>query len=184
MVDNKSDENKKRLIELIQRINSDCHKLCNYSLGRYLEVSGNIGIFCQSEEEYEIFSRLREQLTEASDNPNQKYFKLNEPIVVSTGGDIPSTSYTHLYIRKFDPTPYGKYLGDVDFILENSEYLDLKEKVLKNMIKDAQIYDRTGWDTIQITNPDINAVTYISTKDFAEKVRVKFDYTSMILKIL
>jgi hypothetical protein len=83
--------------------------------------------------------------------------------------------YTHLYIRKPDPTPYGQYNGDVDFVLSGDEYVELKKLLLDGEeIKVAQIYDRVGWDTIQLIWPGINSVGYISTKEFAEKVRVRF----------
>lgn len=164
-----------KLLERIKEIHFGCHKLCMSALGKYLPVSGNIGVFCQSGQEYEEFTKLREQITFFSDNQNQKYFKLIKPIVIAEENGIPQTTYTHLYIRQFDPTPYGKYLGDVDFILPEDEYKTLKEEVSKNNVKNAMMYNRPGWDTVQITDPNINAAAYVSTQEFAEKVRVKFD---------
>ena len=49
-----------------------------------------------------------------------------------------------------------------------------QNSVLSELIKGAEMYDRPGWDTIQISDPNINAVAYVSTKEFAEKVRVRF----------
>ena len=157
------------LIKITNKVHSDCFELCKMATGKYLPVAGNIGIFCQSEDEFKRFLKLREQITEPSNNPNQKYFLLKEPIVVS------GTVYTYLYIRKPDPTPYGKYLGDLDFVLEPKEYAEFKSKVERGEIPGAEMYDRPGWDTIEITDPNISSVAYISTQEFAEKVRVRFD---------
>ena len=157
------------LLKIINQIHTDCHKLCFQALGEHLPVAGNIGVFCHSKNEYELFTKIRGELTYPSDNPNQKYFLLKEPIVIG------SATYTHLYIRKPDPTPYGKYLGDVDFIMEEQEYSEFKNSVQNGLIKGAEIYDRPSWETVQITDQNINSVAYISTKEFSEKVRVKFD---------
>lgn len=167
--------NEKQLFDRIKRIHLSCFKLCKQILGAYLDASGNIGVFCQSEREYEIFMRIRKELTEMSNHPDQKYFRLYQPIIYATEGEIPEATYTHLYIRKPDPTPYGKYLGDVDFILDSAEYQKLKESVTKGLIKGAEVYDRPKWDTVQMTSLDVDSVAYVSTKEFAEKVRVKFE---------
>lgn len=163
------------LFELIKQIHIDCNILCKQILGKYLSVSGNIGVFCQSKEEYELLTKIREELCEHSDNPNQKYFLLKEPIVISSQDDIPETAYMYLYIRKPDLTPYGKYKGDVDFVMDPVEYNKLKERVENGMVPGAEIYDRPGWDTIQLTDPEIDSVGYVSTREFAQKVRAKFD---------
>lgn len=163
------------LFSAIQHIHVACNQLCKQILGEYLTNSGNMGVFCQTEEEYEKFTKLREELTEPSDNPNQKYYKLSEPLVIPANGDVPETTYTHLYIRKPDPTPYGKYQGDVDFVMDQDEYKELKEKVGNGEVKSAEIYDRPGWNNIQLTDTTIGAVAYVSTMQMAEKVRIKFD---------
>ena len=162
------------LLNRIKHINFVCQKLCKITLGRYLKVSGNIGVFSQSVEEYKIFTKVRDEITEPSTNPNQKYYHLYNPIIIPAEIDIPETTYTHIYIRKLDSTPYGRYLGDVDFVLDSGEYIELKNKVLSGTVKGAEIYDRPGWDTIQLTTPNFDCVAYVSTKEFAEKVRVKF----------
>lgn len=159
----------------IEQIHLDCHKLCIMSIRKYLPVAGNLGVFSQSEDEYLIFSKLQKELVEVSANPKQKYFKLISPIIISTIDENPQAIYTHLYIRKFDPSPYGTYLGDVDFVMRRDAYIKLRESVSRGFIPGAEIYKRPGWDTIQITDPNINSVAYISTRNFAEKVRVKFD---------
>jgi len=82
---------------------------------------------------------------------------------------------THIYIRKYDPSEYGKYKGDVDFIIDDEEYANLKEKVINKEYAGAEMYQRTGWDTIQITKGEIDVVSYLSTLEMAEKLRVKFD---------
>ena len=163
------------LFDRVEQIHFLCHGLCKKALGNYLPVSGNAGVFCQSDEEYEQFTKIREELTESSDNPNQKYFKLIKPIVVQSERGVPEATYTHLYIREYDTSPYGNNLGDVDFILAEEGYKRLKSQVEKGEIKGAEMYDRPGWDIVQIVDPNVNAVAYVSTQEFAEKVRVKFD---------
>lgn len=159
----------------ITKLHANCFKLLELSINHYLPVSGNIGIFCQSQKEYANLLEFKNKITNPSNNPNQKYFELLEPITIEESEGIPSATYTHLYIRKPDPTPYGENLGDIDFVMDVKDYEGLKLKVQNNEVPLAQLYDRPGWDTIQITKPEIKALAYISTKEFAEKVRVKFD---------
>lgn len=167
------------MINLLKRVNdihSDCHRLCLYATNKFLPVAGNIGIFCQSEEEYKAFKEGQQEIVKPSDNPNQKYFEQKEPIVIEKTEGIPQAIYTYLYIRKFDPTPYGKNKGDIDFVMAEVEYEAFKQDVLEGKTpKGVELYDRRNWDTVQITDPAINSVAYISTKEFSEKVRVKFD---------
>lgn len=165
-----------KFLERVKHIHKDCNLICKQTIGKYLPVAGNIGIFCQNESEYKDFLDVKNTITKSSHNPNQKYFELIEPIIISGDSEIPESTYTYLYIRKPDPTPYGKYLGDIDFVLENDAYESLKQRVITGTLGDTVVlYDRPGWDTIQVTSPDVTSVAYISTKEFAEKVRVKFD---------
>ena len=153
---------KKKKIEYIY---SNCSQLVHTVLGRDLPVSGNIGLFAQNEEEYQNMFELTRPLVYPSDNPLQKYFELKEPI----------GKFTHLYIRKPDPTPYGKYLGDIDFILAEEEYELLKKEVIAGKYPGAVMYDRPGWDTVQVVQSGIDVVSYISTMGMAIKARIKFD---------
>jgi len=162
-----------QLQNLIQKIHEDCFVLCTQALGKYLPVAGNIGIFCQSENDFDIYTKIKEEITYPSDNPNQKYFELKIPIIIRSSGDVPEATYTHLYIRK--PHINSPEAGDIDFVLPVSEYLQLKRRITNGeKIEGASIYDRPGWDNIEIRNPEIDALAYISTQEMAEKVRVKF----------
>lgn len=163
----------KDLAALIEKIHKGCFTLCYEALGVYLPVAGNIGIFCQSEEDFDRFTKARERLTHPSNNINQKYFELKAPITVQQIGKIPSATYTHLYIRK--PNPDSPEAGDVDFVLPQEEYVKLKNRILAGeKVPGASLYNRPGWDTIEIRNPNIDALAYVSTQEMAEKVRVKF----------
>lgn len=162
------------LKDLIQNIHVGCFELCHQALGRYLPIAGNVGIFCQSEEEFATLTQICEEITFSSDNPNQKYFKLKVPLAIEQIGDIPSAIYTHLYIRK--PNPNSPEAGDIDFVLPLEEYKELKVRILSGeKILGANIYDRPGWDMIEVRDRRISTLAYISTKEMAEKVRVKFD---------
>lgn len=157
------------LTKRLKLIFLECSNLVESIIHKSFPVSGNIAIFAQSDEEYDDLSKLKESITKPSDNPNQKYFELIEPIVIK------DAIFTHLYIRKFDHSEYGKYLGDIDFVTNSEEYKELKTRVINKEFPGAVMYDRPGWDNIELSLPNIDVVAYISTQEMAEKARVKFD---------
>lgn len=165
---------KDRLVSLIKQIHEDCFKLCKIAVGDYLPIAGNIGIFCQTEADYVLFTKLKEEITEQSTNPNQKYFKLKQTITIPPIKDIPETVYEYLYIRK--PASDTPQLGDIDFLMDFNEYNLLKEDIIRgDLILGAEIYNRPGWDMIELRNDFIYSLAYITYKEMAEKVRFKFD---------
>ncbi len=165
-------KNKDELLEAIKHIHFFCFELCKQSFGRYLPVAGNVGVFCHYDDEYELLTQLRKELCEASDNPNKKYFPLHNLIVIPAKGDIPETTYTHLYIRK--PDPYRAQVGDIDFILEEPDYSQLKSSLLGGKkIKGLRIFERPDLDMIELCDPDNDALGYVSPRDMTEKVRTK-----------
>ncbi|HYD35746.1 MAG TPA: hypothetical protein VD999_06775 [Vitreimonas sp.] len=164
--------NHSQLMAAIKHIHVECYKLCQQSFGYYLPNAGNIGVFCHYDEEYETLIQLRKELTVASDNFNQKYFRLHQPIIIPAEGDMPETSYTYLYIRK--PDPYRHHVGDVDFYLEPEEYKHLKDELSKGKkMSGARVFDRTDLDMIELYNPDSDVLAYVSTNLMTELVRVK-----------
>lgn len=165
-------ENEEQLLEAIEYVHFECHKLCKKVFGEYLPVAGNIGIFCHYDNEYKFLTKLREELTEKSNNWNQKYFLLHEPIIMPAKDDVPETTYTYLYIRQ--PYQNSPRVGDVDFVLSDNKYIELKESLLKGVkITGAKIFDRPDLDMIELSDPDIDALAYVSTKDMTENVRIK-----------
>lgn len=163
-----------RLLGLVREIHINCFKLCKMVFGRYLPIAGNVGVFCQSDEEYEKFLEVREQITEPSDNPKQKYFKLKHKMVIPATEDLPETSYEYLYIRR--PSPDSPQLGDVDFILSKEEFQKLKQGLVEGeTLPGAKIYKRPGWDMIELADPTINALPYVTYREMAEKACVRFD---------
>ena len=131
-----------------------------------------MGVFCHYDDEYEFLTKLRKELTEASGNVNQKYFRLHKPIVISAKGDVSETIYTFLYIRK--PDPYRHHVGDIDFYLEPEKYKELKEFLLTGKkIKGARVFERSDLDMIELYNPDVDTLAYVSTEKMSEAVRVK-----------
>ena len=160
------------LLKAVRYIHFACYKLCKQSFGKYLPNAGNIGIFCHYEDEHKRLTKIREKLTERSDNLNQKYFRLHKPITIPKKGDIPETTYTYLYIRK--PDPYRSQVGDVDFYLEPKKYKKLKTEMLKGKkVKGARVFDRPDLDMIELYDPDSDALGYVSTEKMSEAVRVK-----------
>lgn len=165
-------QNKEQLLEAIKHTHYECYKLCKQSFGYSLPNAGNIGIFCHYDDEHTHLIEIRKQLTEVSDNVNQKYFRLHTPIVVEANGDIPETIYTHLYIRK--PDPYRSQVGDVDFYLEPDTYTQLKQELLAGkQMKGARVFDRQDLDMIELYDPDVDALGYVSTEMMSTAVRVK-----------
>lgn len=164
-------QDKDELLEAIKYTHFACYKLCKRSFGEYLSNAGNVGLFCHYDDEYERLVTLRKELTEPSDDPNQKYFRLHEPIVIPVQGDVPETTYTYLYIRK--PDPYRHHVGDVDFYLEPEKYSQLKQSLDGKKIKGARVFPRNDLDMIELYDPDVDALAYISTNTMTEKVRKK-----------
>src|SRR6478672_11049225 len=93
-------DSEEQLLEAINYIHSACHKLCMESFGKYYPNSGNMGVFCHYDSEYEILTKIRKELTLSAEDEDRKYFEFKKPIVIPAQGDIPETTYTHLYIRK------------------------------------------------------------------------------------
>jgi hypothetical protein len=164
-------ENKEKLFEAIKYTHFKCFELCKNIFGRYLPVAGNIGIFCHFENEYQFLTELRKQLTIESDNWNQKYYRLHEPITIPSQEDVPETIYTYLYIRKPDQ---HMEVGDVDFVLDDREYDELKKSLLEGKkIKGMEIFDRPELDLIRLSDPDADTISFIGTKNIAENVKAK-----------
>ncbi len=164
--------NEEELIEAIKHTHFACFELCKKAFDKYLPVAGNMGIFCHYDDEYKILTKLREELTEQSDNLNQKYFRLHKPIVLSATDDVPETTYTYLYIRK--PDQYRAQVGDVDFVIDDEKYIELKKLLQDGLqINGGKIFDRPDLDMIELSDPDVDALAYISTKAMTEKVRIK-----------
>lgn len=161
-----------KLLEAIKHTHFACFELCKKAFNKYLPVAGNIGIFCHYDNEYKILTKLREELTEESDNFNQKYFCLHKPIIIPSYENVPETIYTHLYIRK--PDQYRAQVGDVDFVIDDEKYIDLKKLLQDGLqINGGKIFDRPDLDMVELSDPDIDVLAYISTKAMTEKVRVK-----------
>ncbi|MEK9151638.1 MAG: hypothetical protein AAB547_03320 [Patescibacteria group bacterium] len=164
--------NESELLEVIRHIHFACFDLCKQSFGKYLPVAGNMGVFCHYDDEYKFLIELRKKLTEESDNVNQKYFRLHNPLVIPTRGDVPEATYTFLYIRK--PDPYRFHVGDVDFVLEEGQYQEFKKSLRDGkVIKGARIFERPELDMVEFYNPDVDALGYVSPREVTEKVKVE-----------
>lgn len=89
-------KNESKLLEAIKHTHFACFKLCKKAFGKYISVAGNMGIFCHYNDEYKFLTELRKELTEESDNLNQKYFRLHNPVIIPVHEDVPETTYTYL----------------------------------------------------------------------------------------
>ncbi len=165
-------ENKEQLMQAIEHVHFSCYKLCQQSFGEYLSNAGNMGVFCHYENEYDKLVEIRKTITKPSDNPDQKYYELIKPIIIPAKDEVPETTYTHLYIRR--PDIYRSQVGDVDFYLEESEYRALRQELIGGkVIPGARIFPRNDLDMIELFDPDIDALGYVSTNLMSEKVRIK-----------
>lgn len=165
-------ESKEQLLEAVKYTHLACNKLSKQSFGKCLPNAGNIGIFCHYDSEYQKLVEIRNRMVKPSDDPNQKYFELLEPIVIPVQDDIPETAYTHLYIRK--PDIYRAQVGDIDFYLEQAEYDGLKRSLIDGTkVPGARIFPRNDLDMIELYNPDIDALGYVSTNEMSQKVHIK-----------
>lgn len=158
-------------MEAIRYTHFKCFALCKRNFGKHLAVAGNIGIFCHFDDEYVFLTKLREELTEKSDNWNNKYYRLHEPIVIPARGDVPDTTYTYLYIRKPD---LHTEVGDVDYVLNKKVYEELKLTLLGGeKMTGIEILDRTDLDLVKLSDPDIDVLSFIGTKNMNENMKVK-----------
>lgn len=165
-------KSEQELLVAIKHIHFACFELCKQIFGKYLPVAGNMGVFCHYEDEYKFLTELRKKLTVESDNVNQKYFRLHNPIVIPTRGDAPETTYTFLYIRK--PDPYRFHVGDVDFVLEEEKNQELKKSLRAGkIIRGARIFERPDLDMIELCDPNLDVLGYVSSREMTEKFRVK-----------
>ena len=154
-------QNQHELLEVVKYIHFACYELCKQSFGKYLPNTGNVGVFCHYDDEHTRLVEIREQITKPSSGSDQKYFELYEPITIPAQDDVPETTYTHLYIRK--PDIYRSQVGDVDFYLEQSEYNKLKQSFIDGVVvKGARVFPRTDLDMIELYDPDIDALCYVS----------------------
>ena len=160
------------LLEAMKYIHLACHKLCEQSFGTYLPNAGNMGVFCHYDDEYARLVEIRQRIAKPSDDPNQKYFELYEPIIIPAEADVPETTYTHLYIRR--PDIYRAQVGDIDFYVEQTEYDKLKQSLVDGAkIEGARIFPRSDLDMIELYDPDVDTLAYVSTSVMSEKVRIK-----------
>lgn len=165
-------QTKDQLLEAIKFTHFACYQLCQQAFGQYFANSGNMGIFCQYDDEYERLTEWRKEMTEASDSYLQKYFRLHKPIVIPAQGDVPETTYTFLYIRR--PDPYRHQVGDVDFYIPEDQYRQLKQEMLDGkVVPGARVFDRPDLDMIELYNPDIDALGYVTTHQMTQAVHAK-----------
>ncbi|MDQ5969492.1 MAG: hypothetical protein QG593_8 [Patescibacteria group bacterium] len=156
----------------IDRIHLGGYRLCLNYFGEVLGNAGNMGVFCQSEEEYRDFSEERKKITKTSDNSDQKYFELIKPITYDKNSYNPEVIYTHLYIRRYDSEE--PHIGDIDFYLEGAEYENLKNRLLNGeIISGVRIYDRQDLDMIELYDDSNDVLAYVSTREMTERARVK-----------
>jgi len=157
-------QDKTQMVEAIKHVHFACHTLCMQSMGRYLPVAGNVGVFCHYDEEYMFLKKLQAELTNLSKSVYGKYFLLHKPIVIPAKGDIPEATYSYLYIRKPDPKKHQ--VGDLDFYLEPEKYAQLKQSLLDGkIIKGARtLPNRPNLDLIELYDSNIDAWGYIGDK--------------------
>ena len=61
----------------------------------------------------------------------------------------------------------------MDFVLEDESYAGLKNSLPNGKLFKVRIFERPDLDMVELSNPDIDALAYVSNKAMTEKVRVK-----------
>lgn len=164
-------KSEEELLEAIKYTHFACFELCKKTIGKYLSVAGNIGIFCHYEDEYKFLTGVREKLTEETENWNHKYYLLHKPIEIPAQGDVPATTYTYLYVRKPDA---HTEVGDADFVFSGKEYTELKNSLLQGTkIEGVGIFDRPGIELLRLSDPDFDVLSFAGPKNMEENVRAK-----------
>lgn len=158
-----------QLFRAIEYVHFESFRLCKKNLGFFLPAAGNIGVFCHDDAEYERLTEIRKELTDLSDNWNQKYFRLHTPIVIPAKNDIPETTYTYLYIRK--PDSDHPHVGDLDFYMKPNKYKELKQSLLTGkVIPGVRIFERPDLDLIELSDFDSDVCAYVGSKTMDENV--------------
>jgi len=164
-------KNKTGLFKAIEYIHLETHRLCKKNLGYFLPVAGNIGVFCHYEDEYEVLTQIRKDWTDISDNWNQKYFRLHNPISIPAKNSISEITYTYLYIRK--PDPNNHHVGDVDFYMKPDKYRELKQYLLSGqVIKGVTIFERPNLDLIRLSDSDSDVCALVGQKTMTENIKI------------
>ena len=61
-------KNKEELTKAVEHVHFACFKLCKRYFGKYLPVSGNLGIFTHFDDEFAFLTKLREEMTNTNIN--------------------------------------------------------------------------------------------------------------------
>ncbi|HUD06502.1 MAG TPA: hypothetical protein VMR34_01315 [Candidatus Saccharimonadales bacterium] len=155
-------ESEEQLFKAFEYIHSSTQKLCKGAYGEYLPNRGTLVIFCHYDNEYKYLDSLLDKLTNKEDSFNGKYYRLKEPLVIPVQDDIPSATYTYLYIRK--PDPWRSQVGDVDFVLSPEKYKVLKQSLSEKEGEKMRVFPRDDLDLLELHSPDFDVLAYIASK--------------------
>lgn len=159
----------KELHEAIEYVHQTVHRLCYETFGKFLPLSGNVGIFGHYFDEFQYLTNLRKTLTNEAVHYNGKYFELKEPIHIVARDGIPAATYEFLYIRKVDP--YRPQVGDIDFVLNADEHTALKNTLSTNEFNNnVRVFERLEDNMIELWNPDYDIASYIVVGNMRSKV--------------
>jgi hypothetical protein len=155
-------------MQAIAFLHGACHQLCFATFGRYLPVSGNIGVFAHYKDEFDHLIKIRDQLVNKSVNYKQKYYLLREPIIIPTHDHIPAATYQLLYIRR--PDPYRAQVGDIDFVLPPADHAAFKQNLeIDRFSNGARLFHRPEENMIELCDPDIDACAYVLDRPLTDK---------------
>lgn len=153
----------------IEFLHAACHQLCFETFGRYLPVSGNVGIFAHYTDEYVRLQQLQDRLVNRSVHYNHKYFLLHQPVSIPPRAGLPGATYHFLYIRQ--PDPYRSQVGDIDFVLPDPAHAELSAQLDTQVFqKGARRFGRLDENMIELINPDVDAASYVVTQAMTERL--------------
>lgn len=165
---------------LVHELHVTCSRLCLAAYGQVFGVVGNVAVFCQTAEEYRLLTALRQVITHPSTNPEQKYFALLDPIMVSASGSVPTGTYTHLYIRR--PAGDSPERGDIDFVVDHERLAALQRNIRRGQGPiGARLYALDDLEMIELAGPEHRALAYVCVRATALAVRVRRPGGSTVL---
>jgi hypothetical protein len=164
-------KSKEEFMKAIEYVHFACFELTKRAFGKYLPISGNLGIFSHFDDEFAFLTKIREELTQNDINWNQKYFLLHEPIVIPKKGDVPETTYTFLYVRR--PDVEKPQVGDIDLVLGSDEFEALKSQSLNGKeVNGVKLSFRPDLNMVELYADGADAVPFITFKYMNENVDI------------
>ncbi len=145
----KTINNKKELTGAVEYVADETSKLAEKIVGKTLPIK-SLTIFSHSQEEFELLSRLLEEMGKPFNFNNGPRVELFEPIKVG------NNSITHLRIRK--PDNERPQVGCNDF---ETDYNAFKNEFLEKFPENLRLIKRPEYEMIEFFSPEFDVLAYV-----------------------